>query len=137
MKATLIENCTGPNPAFDPAAAIRALKAGELYEVPHTIELPAGTEINHPQAWRLCVSGALNKPPRAVPADDDCRKRVNQAQRRKQLGIENLDRVLQTSRPANQAQQKWLQQLREAYAEDLHKFDPERYPLPGSKQDSK
>lgn len=42
----------------------------------HVEPCPVGTEITHPDAWRLCLRGMRNAPPIAEPADDVTRQRV-------------------------------------------------------------
>lgn len=56
------------NPAFDPMEAAEARKARRPYRVPFTIMFPTGTEIEHPDAWRLVRMGV------ADPVDDECRE---------------------------------------------------------------
>jgi len=43
---------------------------------------PKGTEIEHPDAWRLCGPGPRNAPPIAEPVDDEAKQKV--ADRRKE-----------------------------------------------------
>lgn len=66
MKCKLLRVMEQRNPAYDPAARAAALKARRPYDVPKTVEAPAGTEIEHPDAWRLVRLGV------AEPADDEC-----------------------------------------------------------------
>lgn len=56
------------NPAFDAAAAAEARRLRRPYRVPATITSPAGTEIDHPDAWRLVHLGV------AEPLDEECQE---------------------------------------------------------------
>ncbi len=40
--------------------------------------LPVGTEIEHVDAWKLCLSGFRNAPPRAEPADEETKAKVDE-----------------------------------------------------------
>lgn len=99
MKAILLVDQTGPNPAFSPAAAQIAAASGEEYNVPRTITYPAGTEIDHPNCWILCCKDE----PTARPADEECADKVhawlNSPTRKAQLA-----RLKQLSQPAVLAQ---------------------------------
>lgn len=77
MKARLLVPCRGLNPDYDPSNP----------EGKRKIVLPAGTEIEDPDAWMLCVPERLpivkarkftgkfvDGPTRAEPADDECRQ---------------------------------------------------------------
>lgn len=37
---------------------------------------PAGFEVEHPDAWKLCIPGYGNAEPMAEPADEECAARV-------------------------------------------------------------
>ena len=109
MKATLVVDSRGPNPAFAPpdrhdyATDEEFHDAKALYDVPPEIMVPAGTVISGPMAWVHCftvsririkeeiVDGVKKRVPfkggplfvRAVPADAACEaelsKHVQQA----------------------------------------------------------
>ena len=72
MKATLLNNEVGPNPAYNRQAQRAAKASGKPYTIPKWLLYHAGTVRDDPDAWMLCV---LN-PPKARPADDECLERV-------------------------------------------------------------
>lgn len=69
MKVRLLVDCEGPNPHFDPTQP-----ADELN--PHTIPIPAGTEIEDKHAWLLCFPEFGAATGRAEPIDDEAKRRI-------------------------------------------------------------
>lgn len=78
MKVKLLIDCTGPNPDFDPSRDRHSARNRAI---------PAGTIVDHPDAWMLCCperielfrnGRPLNKfrdgQIRAEPADDEARE---------------------------------------------------------------
>mgnify|MGYP007059481946 CR=1 FL=1 len=96
MKVRLLIDCDGPNPDFDPPDPRVDTAAHRRYvrENSPVREIPAGTEIEDPQAWILCLPdatgtvsrGADGKPVlnvlserrivRAEPIDDEAKEAV-------------------------------------------------------------
>jgi hypothetical protein len=58
------------NPLFSRADKIKAEAAGEQYDSLEFLDLPVGQVVDSPDAWKLCVLG------KAIPEDEDCRKKV-------------------------------------------------------------
>lgn len=89
MKAKLRRDSETLNPEWDAKAAGEARKAGKPYNVPHSLPVPKGTVIDHPDAFRLVQLG------HADPEDEECRIRAGmtpaeiQAQEKIALKIEN------------------------------------------------
>lgn len=127
MRVRLITECKSPNPAFDPAKALAAAKGGPAYSEPPDIVRQPGEEIEHPDAWRLCVSGHLNVPPVAVPVDDQARAAYGAALKRRKQAIADLDLLLKNKKPANDQERAWLDSLRDAYFPELQALDPKHY----------
>jgi len=76
MKCRLIIDALGPNPEFLPPDPKEDPTGFQLYDVPHSVTVPAGTELpDDPLAWLHCVPDAEDVI-RAEPADDDCEKMV-------------------------------------------------------------
>ena len=76
MKCRLIIDSLGPNPDFDPPDPRTDPIGFQLYDVPHSITVPAGTELEeHALAWIHCVPDAEGVI-RAEPADADCEAMV-------------------------------------------------------------
>lgn len=72
MKCKLIRTMKGINPAFRHDAYVDFLATGKVQAGNahcRTMSKPAGTEIDHPQAFRLVQNGV------AIPADDECAAR--------------------------------------------------------------
>lgn len=67
MKAKLIKEEQVVNPKWSAARAERARLAGRAYLTPPQLPAPAGTVIDHPDAFRLVQMGV------AIPADEACR----------------------------------------------------------------
>lgn len=79
MKCRLIREMEQRNPKFDPDAARIARQSRVPYPVRETVWSPAGTEIEHPEAWRLPLMGV------AEPVDEECKNAVNAALERRRL----------------------------------------------------
>jgi hypothetical protein len=76
MKCRLIIDSLGPNPDFFPPDPKIDPIGFQLYDVPHSITVPAGTELEEgPLAWVHCVPDAEGVI-RAEPADSDCEAMV-------------------------------------------------------------
>lgn len=109
MKAILLNDEEMVNPLY--------LSAVDKTGIQPTLPIPAGTEIDNPDAWMLCT---LNK---AVPGDDECRARLDQflGNPKRQALIEQIKRL----RAANGVKQldartkRWLEYMEKAYAKDL------------------
>lgn len=56
------------NPEFSSVEAARRLQLCVPYRVPHTVQVPAGTVIDHKHAHFLVLRGIAN------PADDECQQ---------------------------------------------------------------
>lgn len=70
MKVRLIVDAEGPNPEFNPKEDESALN-------PHSILIPAGTEIEDPKAWVHCLKNASGKI-LAEPIDKEAVDKVQQ-----------------------------------------------------------
>lgn len=70
MKVKLLRDMERLNPEWSREKAEEARTKGERYDTPHTIDAPAGTEIEHPDAWRLVVLG------HAEPIDEEATRRA-------------------------------------------------------------
>ncbi len=79
MKIRLLVECEGPNPEWNPPNPKDDFEAWQTYpyRVAHTIKLPVGTEIDHPDAWVHCLPyvdfKGVVRPPRAEPLDDNAK----------------------------------------------------------------
>jgi hypothetical protein len=71
----LIVDCPGLNPAFDPAEAMAAAEAGEPYDVPRKITIPAGTRLVDRRAHFLCQTGHMNTPAVAIPINEAAKRK--------------------------------------------------------------
>lgn len=67
MKAKLIRDMDGPNPKYRHDRAALAAQQGKRYAHHHSVEMPTGTIIDNPEAYKLVQNGV------AIPADDECR----------------------------------------------------------------
>lgn len=109
MKATLINQEEMVNPLW--------LNATDKKGIQERLPIPAGTVIDNPDAWMLCV---LNK---AVPADDECKQRVD-ATLSNPARLQRLEQVRRL-RAANGVKQldaktlKWLEYMEKTYANEL------------------
>lgn len=117
MLVRLIRECTGPNPDFDPEAKLAAELAGQPYDVPHTIVLPVGTEIEHPQACLHCVPGYRNEPPKAEPLDAAAKAATERLMQARARGIEQLKAHLKFP-PKDPKARKHLHKTAAAYGFD-------------------
>lgn len=109
MKATLLNDEQMVNPLF--------ITSVDKKGIQQIIPVPAGTVIDNPDAWMICMLG------KAVPADDECKARVEKVMgnpRRLEM-LENVRRL----RVANGVKQldaktkKWLEYMETAYAKEL------------------
>lgn len=91
MRVRLITDCKGPNPDFNPR-----LKPDRKTNC-HEIDRPKGTEIEHPDAWMLCVGSE----PVAEPLDDEAKTLVSEALERRRRGlIARAERAAEALDPA-------------------------------------
>lgn len=109
MKATLLNDEEMVNPKY--------LSATDRTGIDQILILPAGETIDDPDSWMLCAIG------KAVPADDECKKRHDEYigdPARKKL-LEQVRRL----RAANGVQQldaktrKWLDYMEKTYSDEL------------------
>ena len=77
MKVKLLRDAEGPNPDYSQEEAVRAYKAGEIYNVPQSIVIKAGTILDHPDAHIHCQHGYGNEEPLAEPVDDQAKARYD------------------------------------------------------------
>lgn len=119
MLVRLIRDCTGPNPEYSAKDHQAARARGEVY--PHQPErpIPAGTEIEHPDAWRLCLPGYRNAPPKAEPLDAPARQLVEEALSRREAGLRQLQAQLKFP-PKDPVARKALRDTAAAYGLDRH-----------------
>lgn len=82
MKIELIEECECENPDWNPPDP-QVDKAAWLtykHRVPHSLKKEPGTVIDDPFAYVHCLPRVdhrgIVRPPRAIPADDECRLMV-------------------------------------------------------------
>ena len=125
MKCKLIVDVQGLNPSFDPVAMQAAHAAGEIYEEPHTITIPAGTEIDDPQCHLLCRPGHMNAPPVAEPIDEACKQKVAEYYARRPAALAQIRAMLKHP-PKDKKARAHLMQLAQAY--NVGKDDPEPTP---------
>jgi len=81
VKARIIKPSYRRNPDHNPR-----LPAGP--DNPCLLDVPVGEEIDHPDAWRLCLPIADG--PRAEPIDDEARAAVERWHKERQLRLEQL-----------------------------------------------
>lgn len=86
MQAKLIRDSDGTNPKWSKKAYHEALEKGVEYNVPRLVPRPAGTIINHPDAYQLVQLGM------AVPHDDECRRRCGMNEEQIAAAITAQDR---------------------------------------------
>lgn len=94
-RVKLLFDCPGPNPAFDsrrPAAT----------DNPAGVIVPAGTVLEHPDAWQHCLPDAAGLV-RAEPADEATAQKVQQAEQRRQARLNRLSPRQQKAREKLQA----------------------------------
>ena len=72
MKVRLIRDLQQRNPRYKPDVAARRKRAGKAYPVPKHVPAPAGTVIEHKDAWQLVANGD------AVPECEDSIERCRQ-----------------------------------------------------------
>ena len=116
MRIRLIREADGPNPAYDAKHAASAEAAGGLYDVPHTITLPVGTELEDRHAWMHCVPGHRNQPPIAEPVDDAARAKVARWLKARALTIEWL--LALNPKNLNGESGEHLKELQKVYGTD-------------------
>jgi len=71
MKCVLIRDMERMNPEWSAEDKIAAKAEGRPYKVSAILTVPEGTEIEHPDAYRLVQMGV------ALPVDDDCAEMAN------------------------------------------------------------
>ena len=109
MKARTLNDGESVNPVY--------LEADEKGDIVPTLVIPAGTVIDNPDAWMLCVNGT------AVPDDDECREATSKflgSDKRKKLidsikALRNADGVQRLDGKTK----KWLEYMEKAYAAEL------------------
>ena len=90
MKVELLKDCPGPNPLYDAGEAREAEQRGEDYEHEPDRIVPAGTVIETPTCWRLCLPQAGNAPPLAKPVDAAAKRMVAKKMERFQQRLRQL-----------------------------------------------
>lgn len=123
MRVRLLRETTGPNPKFDAEEKLRVEQAGGTYPHHHTITLIPGTEIEHPQAFRLCQTGYMNAPAIAEPIDDEAKARHAQYLKQRPQRLAKL-RLHIRNPPKDKKTQAHLKTLAEAYDLDPITGDP-------------
>lgn len=73
MKVRLLRDTDGPNPMFNAKEYSKARAERRKYPYHHSIIIPKGTEIDHPDAHIHCRPGVNNAPPLAEPVDDEAK----------------------------------------------------------------
>lgn len=122
MKAVRLKEGQRVNPLFSSREAEEARQAGRQYDTPKFLTCPIGEEVEDPNCWRLCTTGAM------APADDECREKVLKwmgAPGRKTL-VEQI-RAVQAARGRNQLPKsnlQWLEYMEKAYAAELGEQAP-------------
>lgn len=109
MKARLLNDGEAVNPIY--------LDADVKGDIVPTVVIPAGTVIDNPDAWMLCVNGT------AVPDDDECReaaaKFLGSAKRKLLIdSIKSLQKADGVQRLDSKTK-KWLEYMEKAYASEL------------------
>ena len=109
------DNVKQGNPAFDKEKYAQAVEEGRAYDVPRDRSVPVGTVYRGRHAWIHCTTGVLNSPPRAMPMNDACRRKVNSWD----AGKEERWRVFIDAKladpPEDEDAQRWLKKLAIAY----------------------
>jgi len=110
MKCRLIVDALGPNPDFLPPDPKVDPVGFQLYDVPHSVTVPAGTELpDHPMAWLHCVPDAEDVI-RAEPVDQECETMVERylvgRAKQKRQPLERVRREHQVRVSAVKAQQE-------------------------------
>lgn len=99
MKVKLLRDADGPNPDYSHEEAVRAYKAGDIYDIPHTIVIPAGTILDHPDAHIHCQHGYGNEEPLAEPVDDQAKARYKLYLANTAVVLEQLKRKIANADP--------------------------------------
>lgn len=87
MKCAYLREMEQENPEYSNEARRAAKKAHLPYDVPKFIKKPAGTVVEHPDAWRLVRMGV------ARPADEECRLAANVSEERLQVLAAKYERL--------------------------------------------
>ncbi|HWL09550.1 MAG TPA: hypothetical protein VNQ76_14165 [Planctomicrobium sp.] len=87
MKAKLVREHDVLNPDYNRDHHTLCVARGERYPISMTKKAPAGTIIDHPEAWRLVTLGA------AVPEDDECRQRAGLTEKQMEKVIAAAERL--------------------------------------------
>jgi hypothetical protein len=99
MKVKLVRDCWGPNPAFNSRRPLdRENNWPELV-------VSAGTEIEHPQAWMLCLDKG-EFPAEAEPVDDEAVQRVALAKESQARQQADRSHALAEAQAANETAKK-------------------------------
>jgi len=109
MKATLLNNEEMVNPLY--------LSSVDKKGIQQILPIPAGTVMDNPDAWMLCVLG------KAVPADDECKARVDRAlgNPRRIAMLDNVRRLRAADgvKQLDAKSKKWLEYMEKTYAKEL------------------
>lgn len=93
------------------------LSARDKTGIQQILTLPAGTEIEDPQAWIQCVLG------NAAPADDECAAKtlafMGDARRKEQIELIKSLRASNGVKQLDKATAKWLQFMEKVHAKEL------------------
>ena len=115
MKARLLNDGEAVNPLW--------MDAEEKGDITPILVVPAGTIIDHPNAWMDCANGT------ATPEDDECRdatlKFLGSEKRKKLISdIKSLQKADGVQRLDGRTK-KWLEYMEKAYASELVEPAPE------------
>lgn len=115
-EVVLTQDVPARNPEFSQAAHIDAIREGRTYDVPHTIILPAGTQLKHPRAHYLVRPGYKNAEPLAVPCCEATAERLKHYQKtQRQAGLRLLSAAV-VALPKDPAAVKHVLELAEKYS---------------------
>jgi len=109
MKATLLNDEEMVNPLY--------LSAVDKKGIQPILPIPAGTVMDNPDAWMLCTLG------KAVPADDECKERVDQwlGNPKRLALIEQIKRLRAANgvKALDAKTKRWLEYMEKTYAKEL------------------
>jgi hypothetical protein len=87
MKCAYLREMEQENPEYSDEDRRAAKKARRPYNVPRFVKKPAGTVVDHPEAWRLVRMGV------AEPVDDECREAANVSEERLKVLAAKYERL--------------------------------------------